>query len=71
MFHPHTVDFRLLANAIEQFAHVIFEHDHVNAYVQCLNVLNNYLSMPLALLSNNQRRKKCSCVIKRSLVERR
>ena len=51
----HTVDFRLLANVIEQFAHMIFKHDHLNAYVQCFNVLNNYLSMPLAL-SNDLRR---------------
>ena len=49
----HTVDFRLLANV--KFAHMIFKHDHLNAYVQCFNVLNNYLSMPLAL-SNNLRK---------------
>ena len=51
----HTVDFWLPVNAIEQFTHVIFERDHVNAYVQCFNVLNNYLNMPLAM-SNNLRR---------------
>ena len=52
-----TVDFRLLANAIERFAHVIFKRDHVDVYVQCFNELNNYLTMALAL-SNDLRRRK-------------
>ena len=56
-FSVNTVDFRLFANATEQFVHMIFERDHVNAYVQCFNVLNNHLSMLLAL-SNDLKRQK-------------
>ena len=50
----------LLANTIEQFTHMIFKRDQVNAYVQCFNVLNNYLSMPLAL-PNDLRRQIMLC----------
>ena len=34
-----TANFRLLADAIEQFAYVIFKRDHVNAYMQCFKYM--------------------------------